>query len=158
MVKEEIGEKKKVQGEKKDKKVSIKREYFFGLGRRKSVIASVKIVPSETNFKISEGVKINNRPLADYFPLADLQKIVIDPFKAVSFEGNFKVNVVVKGGGFRGQAEAVRLAVSRALVKYNEANKKTLKDLGYLTRDARKVERKKAGLKKARRAPQWQKR
>jgi small subunit ribosomal protein S9 len=158
MAKKVSVKKKKPQVEKKAEKPARKQRYFHGLGRRKSAIVSAKILASKAKFKIPDSVKINNRSLADYFPVPELQNVVISPLKAVSFEENFEVSAFAKGGGPRGQAEAMRLAVSRALVNYDEANRKALRDLGYLTRDARKVERKKAGLKKARRAPQWQKR
>ncbi|MDD5489970.1 MAG: 30S ribosomal protein S9 [Candidatus Moranbacteria bacterium] len=158
MAKKEPVKKKKVQEEKKGEKVAAKQKYFHGLGRRKSAIVSAKIIVSKAKFKIPDSVKINNRLFPEYFPLADLQRTVAAPFQAVSFEGDFEVSATAKGGGPRGQAEAMRLAISRALVKYNETNRKALRDLGYLTRDARKVERKKAGLRKARRAPQFSKR
>ncbi|KKT71843.1 MAG: 30S ribosomal protein S9 [Candidatus Moranbacteria bacterium GW2011_GWF1_44_4] len=157
MAKKEPVKKKKVQEEKKVEKAA-KRRYFHGLGRRKSAITSVKIIVSKEKFKIPDSIKINNRTFLNYFPFPELQRSIASPFLAVGFEGDFEVNAVAKGGGPRGQAEAMRLAISKALVNYNEANKKTLRDLGYLTRDARKVERKKAGLRKARRAPQFSKR
>ncbi len=150
--------KKKPQVEKKAEKPAAKQKYFHGLGRRKSAIVSAKILASKTKFKIPDSIKINSRPLDDFFPVPELRNVVISPFKAVSFEENFEVSAFARGGGPRGQAEAMRLAVSRALVNFSEANRKALKDLGYLTRDARKVERKKAGLRKARRAPQFSKR
>lgn len=157
MAKKDPVKKKKPQEGKKIQKVA-KQRYFHGLGRRKSAVAGVKMIAAKEKFKIPDSIKINNRPLPDYFPLAELQSVVTAPFEAVGFEGNFEVSAFAKGGGSRGQAEAMRLAVSRALVDYNSEYRKTLRDLGYLTRDARKVERKKPGLKKARRAPQWKKR
>ena len=157
MAKSETPKKKKSKEEKKIEKAA-KQRYFYGLGRRKSAIAQAKVIAAKAKFKIPESIKINGRSLPDYFPLPELRGIVVSPFEAVSFEDNFEVNAFVKGGGSRGQAEAMRLAASRALVNYKEEYRKALRDLGYLTRDARKVERKKPGLKKARRAPQWQKR
>ena len=153
-----MAKKKKIEEKKKNEKIPVEQKYFPGLGRRKSAVVKVKIIASGDKFRIPESITVNYRPLADYFPLADTRKTTVAPFRAVSFEGNFKVVALAKGGGFRGQAEAMRLAIARALVNYDESNRKILRDLGYLTRDARKVERKKAGLKKARRAPQWQKR
>jgi small subunit ribosomal protein S9 len=135
-------------------------KYFQGIGRRKCAVAQVRIYPSlsEQGRKSEPEVLINERPYKNYFPLAELREIVISPLKAVSLEGILKVSVKAQGGGIRGQAEATRLGIARALVSMNQEFRKTLKDLGYLTRDARKVERKKAGLKKARRAPQFAKR
>jgi len=103
-------------------------------------------------------ISINGKSYKDYFPLLELKEIVESPMKAVSSDGISEVVVAVRGGGIRGQAESVRLGIARALVLKDQEFKKTLKDLGYLTRDARMVERKKPGLKKARRAPQFSKR
>lgn len=157
MMKKDLMKKKKPQ-KKKKAHIQIEGQYFQGLGRRKTAIAKVKMIPSKSEFKVSESIKINGHSLSDYFPLSDFQGIIASPFETVGFKDNFEVSAFAKGGGLRGQAEALRLAVSRALVNYNRDYKKSLRNLGYLTRDARKVERKKAGLKKARRAPQWQKR
>jgi len=158
MAKKSPVKKTKPREEKKTEKPVAKQRYFHGLGRRKSAIVSAKVVVSKAKFKIPESIKINGRIFAEYFPMADLQRTVAAPFEAVGFDGDFEVSASAKGGGPRGQAEAMRLAISRALVNYNESNRKILRDLGYLTRDARKVERKKAGLRKARRAPQFSKR
>jgi small subunit ribosomal protein S9 len=101
---------------------------------------------------------VNGRKFAEYFPLERLQSIVLSPLVAVGQDGKMEVFAKVVGGGFSGQADAVRLGVARALIKFDATYKKALRDLGFLTRDARIVERKKPGLKKARRAPQWAKR
>lgn len=135
-------------------------KYFQGIGRRKLSAARVKIFASSAK-KDSQNdpeILVNGKPYKNYFPLAELQEIVMSPLKAVSSDGISKVLITVRGGGIRGQSEASRLGIARALVVKDMALKKTLKDLGYLTRDARMVERKKPGLKKARRAPQFSKR
>ncbi|WP_055587180.1 30S ribosomal protein S9 [Peterkaempfera griseoplana] len=124
-----------------------------GLGRRKEAIARVRIVPGT-------GVwKINGRTLEEYFPNKVHQQIVNEPFKVLEIDGRYDVVARISGGGVSGQAGALRLGVARAL---NEAdvdnNRGPLKKAGFLTRDARATERKKAGLKKARKAPQYSKR
>lgn len=140
----------------KDKKENIPEKYYFAVGRRKTSVARIKLLEAE---KAGEGdMIVNNRKMKDYFPSLMTQNIFLAPLKSTATIGRYKVQAKITGGGFRGQAEAARLAIARALVKTNEEFKKQLKDLGFLTRDARIVERKKAGLKKARRAPQWAKR
>lgn len=131
-------------------------KYFYAVGRRKTSVAQVRVYPSN---KAGEAeVVVNDRKLKDYFPVASMQAVLTGPLKMAGADRNFKVTVVVRGGGITGQMEAIRLGISRALVLFDETLKKSLKDAGLLTRDARKVERKKPGLKKARRAPQWAKR
>ncbi|MBO1418057.1 30S ribosomal protein S9 [Streptomyces sp. FH025] len=124
-----------------------------GLGRRKEAIARVRIVPGTGQWKI------NGRTLEDYFPNKVHQQTVNEPFKLLELDGRYDVVARISGGGVSGQAYALRLGVARAL---NEAdvdnNRGALKKAGFLTRDARAVERKKAGLKKARKAPQYSKR
>lgn len=122
-------------------------------GRRKQAIARVRIVPGT-------GVwKINGRTLEDYFPNKVHQQIVNEPLKVLELDGAYDVLVRVGGGGPSGQAGAVRLGVARSLNGVDEElNRPTLKKAGFLTRDARVPERKKAGLKKARKAPQYSKR
>jgi small subunit ribosomal protein S9 len=123
------------------------------LGRRKEAIARVRLVPGTGEWKI------NGRTLEGYFPNKVHQQLVSSPFKVVDVEGRFDVVVRVTGGGTSGQAGAVRLGVARALNAIDEEhNRPALKKAGFLTRDARVVERKKAGLKKARKAPQYSKR
>lgn len=141
------------------KKISSEK-YFQGIGRRKLSAARVKIFigAEKRDSKNEPEILVNGKPYSDYFTLAELREIVISPLKAVSSEGIAKVLITARGGGIRGQSEASRLGIARALVEKNTELRKTLKDLGYLTRDARMVERKKAGLKKARRAPQFSKR
>ncbi len=151
-------EKKITKKEKEKKKVKStenkKKEYFYGLGRRKTAVAQVRIYFLE---KKSEFL-VNKREMKEYFTLLSYQNIFQDPLRVTGLLEKVKVDAKVKGGGLRGQVEAIRLGIARALVKYDDNFKKVLRAEGFLTRDARKVERKKAGLKKARRAPQWAKR
>jgi small subunit ribosomal protein S9 len=124
-----------------------------GLGRRKEAIARVRLVPGSGKWTI------NGRDLENYFPNKVHQQIVNSPFELLDIEGKFDVLARIDGGGPSGQAGALRLGVSRALNEIDEdTNRPALKKAGFLTRDARVVERKKAGLKKARRAPQYSKR
>lgn len=125
----------------------------IGLGRRKSAVARVRLVPGTGEWKI------NGRSLEDYFPNRLHQQDIRAPFTLLDLEGRFDVIVRVKGGGVSGQAGAVRLGIARALNEIDrEANRPELKKAGFLTRDARVVERKKPGLKKARKASQYSKR
>lgn len=134
--------------------------YFQSIGRRKCSIARVRIFDSSKKREPKSEIEIivNGKPHRSYFSLSELKEIVASPLQAVPSDDIAKIMVVARGGGIRGQAEAAQLGIARALVLKNQEFKKTLKDLGLLTRDARKVERKKAGLKKARRAPQFSKR
>ncbi|HET8599230.1 MAG TPA: 30S ribosomal protein S9 [Segeticoccus sp.] len=122
-------------------------------GRRKQAIARVRIVPGTGTWKI------NGRTLEEYFPNKVHQQIVSEPLKALELDGAYDVLARVHGGGASGQAGAMRLGVARALNEADaELNRPVLKKAGFLTRDARVPERKKAGLKKARKAPQYSKR
>jgi small subunit ribosomal protein S9 len=122
-------------------------------GRRKQAVARVRIVPGSGRYTI------NGRELEHYFPNRVHQQIVNEPFKVLELDGAFDVLARVHGGGPSGQAGAMRLGIARALNEVDsEANRPTLKKAGFLTRDPRAVERKKAGLKKARKAPQFSKR
>jgi small subunit ribosomal protein S9 len=123
-----------------------------GLGRRKEAIARVRIVPGTGQWKI------NGRTLEAYFPNKVHQQIVSEPFVTLGAEGNFDVIARIGGGGVSGQAGALRLGVARALTLVDPENRPALKKAGFLTRDARATERKKYGLKKARKAPQYSKR
>ena len=127
-------------------------EVINSLGRRKKSVARIYITKGKGN------VTVNNRDFKNYFPAVNLQKAINEPFQTVSEENNFDVKANVRGGGITGQAEAIRLAISRALCEYNEENRKPLKDKGFLTRDPRMVERKKFGQKKARKKFQFSKR
>ena len=129
--------------------------YFYGLGKRKTAIAQVRLYPVEKN---EMGIVVNEKNMEDYFTIVRHQEVVKSPLPVAGTELKFDVSAKVTGGGVNAQAEAIRLGISRAMVKFNEELKKPLRDLGFLTRDARIVERKKPGLKKARRAPQWAKR
>ena len=123
------------------------------LGRRKEAIARVRLVPGTGTWTI------NGRTLEDYFPNKLHQQLVSSPLKLVDVEGRFDIVARVSGGGVTGQAGALRLGIARALNAIDaEHNRPALKKAGFLTRDARVVERKKAGLKKARKAPQYSKR
>jgi small subunit ribosomal protein S9 len=126
--------------------------YFYGTGRRKKSVARVRIVPG------TGVITINGRDVDEYFGLDTLKLIVNQPFATTGTEGKFDIIARVNGGGFSGQAGAIRHGLSRALVAADEANKPALKAAGFLTRDPRMKERKKYGLKAARRAPQFSKR
>jgi small subunit ribosomal protein S9 len=122
-------------------------------GRRKQAIARVRLIPGTGTWKI------NNRAIDDYFPNKVHQQAVNEPFKVTDLEGRFDVIARIHGGGTSGQAGALRLGVARALNLIDQdANRPSLKKAGFLTRDPRATERKKAGLKKARKAPQYSKR
>ncbi|OZG50335.1 30S ribosomal protein S9 [Bombiscardovia coagulans] len=125
----------------------------YGTGRRKEAVARVRLVPGTGKWTI------NGHSLEEYFPSRLHQREVNSPIVLLKLEGKFDVKVLVDGGGVTGQAGAVRLGVARALNAIDrDANRAALKKAGFLTRDARIVERKKAGLHKARRAPQFSKR
>ncbi len=126
--------------------------YFYGTGRRKKSVARVRIVPG------SGVITINGRDIDEYFGLETLKLIVNQPFNVTDTVGKFDIIATVRGGGFSGQAGAIRHGLSRALLAADEANKPALKAAGFLTRDPRMKERKKYGLKAARRAPQFSKR
>ena len=145
---------KEVKAEKPAKKASGK--YFYAVGRRKTSVAQVRLF--ENDKATDNDIVINEKKLKDYFPTISLQNNMLSPLKAVGMHGKFSMTVLVRGGGVTGQVEAVRLGIARALVVFNSEFKKALKDLKLMTRDAREVERKKAGLKKARKSPQWAKR
>lgn len=127
-------------------------KYIEGIGRRKTSVARVRLTKaSKSTFKI------NDRDLASYFPTAELRKI-IEETMVKSKTGEFSVSAHIKGGGVHSQAEAMRQGIARALVKYDGSSKTKLKTAGFLKRDPRAKERRKFGLKKARKAPQWSKR
>ena len=125
---------------------------FYGTGRRKSSVARVYLTPGTGK------VVINKKDMDDYFGLETLKLIVNQPFVVTNTVGKFDVLVNVRGGGFTGQAGAIRHGISRALLEADAENRPALKKAGYLTRDSRMKERKKPGLKAARRAPQFSKR
>ncbi len=144
--------KTKVKTKKTEEKLVLKERYFEGLGRRKTAVARVRIVKGGR-----DEVIINGRELAKYFLLQKQANVATSPFKQLSLKG-YKTSVKVSGGGASAQAEAVRLGVSRALVLLDSELRSRLKALGFLRRDPRMVERKKYGLRKARRPQQWRKR
>ncbi len=129
-----------------------KKPYFYGTGRRKKSVARVRLYPG------TGVITLNKRDIDDYFGLETLKLIVRQPFAATATEGKFDVECSVIGGGVSGQAGAVRHGVARALLQFNEELKPALKKAGLLTRDPRMKERKKYGLKKARKASQFSKR
>jgi len=141
------------QKEKEEKTPTTKKEkYFEAVGRRKTSVARVRLYSKKS------GVIVNEKDYLEYFPILRLQKTVISPLEEMKIADKVGAVVKVKGGGIKSQAEAIRLGIARALVLYNPNFRKRLKRKRYLKRDSRVVERKKYGLKKARRAPQWQKR
>lgn len=135
-----------------EKKLTTK-EYFQGLGRRKAAIAQVRLYAEGTG-----ETTINGKQADVFFPYFEFKDQAFSPLKTLGLEKKFDMSVKVAGGGSRGQAEAIKLGVARALVVFNEENKKLLRASGFLSRDPRIKERKKPGLKRARRAPQWAKR
>ncbi|MGI6202796.1 MAG: 30S ribosomal protein S9 [Eubacteriales bacterium] len=126
--------------------------YFYGTGRRKKSVARVRLYPGTGK------ITINDRDIDDYFGLDTLKLIVNQPFGVTGTTGKFDIVCRVHGGGFSGQAGAIRHGVARALLSVDEAYRIPLKKAGFLTRDPRMKERKKYGLKGARRAPQFSKR
>lgn len=135
-------------------KANLKKKLqYWGTGRRKKAIARVRLIPGG-----SGTIVVNDRALDDYFPQGTLQYIVKQPLVLTSNETTYDIMVNVGGGGYTGQAGAIRLGISRALLQAQPELRAALKKEGFLTRDPRSKERKKYGLKKARRAPQFSKR
>ena len=126
--------------------------YFYGTGRRKKSTARVRVLPG------TGVITINGRDIDDYFGLETMKLIVNQPFGVTGTEGKFDIIANVRGGGFSGQAGAIRHGVAKALLQADETFRPALKKAGFLTRDPRMKERKKYGLKAARRAPQFSKR
>lgn len=122
------------------------------VGRRKESVARVRIYDGDGK------IVLNGRPLEDFFPTMARRLRVLEPFRTAGLEGRYDVQADLDGGGVTGQADALRLGIARALVAVNPDSRQVLKQAGFLTRDARIVERKKYGLRKARRAPQYTKR
>lgn len=127
--------------------------YIPAIGRRKNATAQVRITPASKRSFV-----INERSLEEYFTVSELRTIVQSPFTVVETKDDFEVSVIVRGGGISAQAQAIRHGIARALEKYNEELRTPLKSAGYLKRDPRSVERKKPGLRKARKRPAWSKR
>ena len=150
-----MAQKEKKQGEEKNIAAVKGKEssYYEAVGRRKTAVARVRLFE-----QAGKDILINRKKLENYFPLASLRQAVEEPLKKVKALDKFKVLVNVKGGGISSQAGAIRHGIARALVKFNPEFKKKLKRAEMLTRDPRMKERRKFGLKKARKAPQWSKR
>ena len=127
-------------------------EQYYSTGRRKSSSARVYMTPG------SGSITVNNRPLDKYFGRETARMIVRQPLQVADATDKFDINVFVKGGGGSGQAGAIRHGITRALMVFDETLRKSLRKAGYVTRDAREVERKKVGLHKARKRPQFSKR
>ncbi len=149
---------------KEDKKKTVKKDtdakkklpdgkYFSAVGRRKTSTCTVRIYE-----KKGGGFVVNGKEMKEYFPTFELQEKVTSPLTSLDFNDKFFVSAVVTGGGRKSQADAVRHGVGRAIVSFDETLRKQVKTSGHLTRDPRMRERKKPGLKRARRAPQWRKR
>lgn len=129
------------------------RQYFEGIGRRKTAVARVRVLPHGKGT-----ITVNGRAWEEYFPVVSLQKPVVTPLELTATREHFDISVNVSGGGIHAQADAVKLGLARALVRVEEQYRKPLRAADALRRDPREKERKKPGLKRARRAPQWQKR
>ncbi len=127
-------------------------QQYYGTGRRKSSTARVFMKSG------SGKINVNSKTLEDYFGRKTAHMIVRQPLEKTEMLSNFDINITVRGGGGSGQAGAIRLGIARALLQYDEAMRGALRGAGYLTRDAREVERKKVGLRKARKATQYSKR
>jgi len=145
--------KKPVQKVVKKEVEKLKIDQNWATGKRKTAIAQVQYFP-----KGKGKISINKKTVKEYFPVFDLFQIVLSPLKLLNQEKVFDFRIKVHGGGMKSQAEAARLGIARALVSFDPEWRKELKSAGFLRRDARKKERKKPGLKRARRAPQWAKR
>jgi len=130
-----------------------KNRYIEAVGRRKTAVARVRITEAGKN-----GFVVNDKDVSDYFPTEELQMVAHDAVSKSKTPVKFSVSALIKGGGIHAQAEALRHGITRALVSYDEELRGGLKKLGFLKRDPRMKERKKFGLKKARKAPQWSKR
>jgi small subunit ribosomal protein S9 len=152
-----ISEKKKIVNDslvkEKKVKIDISGKYIKSIGRRKTSVAQVRM------YEKGQGkIIVNDSPAIDYFKKEENLNIILQPLKLVSKIKDFDFSIIVKGGGTLGQLDAVRHGIARALVKYDPEFKTILKTSGYITRDPRQKERKKPGLKKARKSPQWSKR
>ncbi len=129
------------------------KKYIEGIGRRKTASARVRLTPAK-----ERSVVVNDKPLAEYFGSEALEQSVLSVFSVSDSIGNYTVSAHVSGGGVRGHADAIRLGIARALVKEDPERRTLLKRAGLLMRDPRSKERKKFGLRKARKSPQWSKR
>lgn len=125
---------------------------YTGTGRRKVAVARVRLVPG------TGAIVVNRRPFEEYFPVKTMQAVVVQPLRLTAMLDKYDVMANVRGGGISGQAGAVRHGIARALLRVDDSLRKTIKKAGFLTRDPRVKERRKYGLRKARKAPQWAKR
>lgn len=139
--------------EPKEKKIPASGRYYYAVGRRKSAVAQTRLTLGGKG-----EITVNGREFSVYFAVREYQESVLAPLKAVGQDDKMTISLKITGGGLRGQADAARLGITRALLVLNPDYRATLKPLGFITRDPRVKERKKPGLKKARRAPQWSKR
>ena len=156
---------KKASQKKEDSKTEQKNEdlkkkrYYESVGRRKRAVARIRLFTSSPTESAKEGnLIINDKPYKKVFPGLELQKIIEAPLKRLKSFNRFSATIKVKGGGLKGQAEAIKHGLARSLLLFDSNFRKKLRKEGFLTCDSRKKERKKFGLKKARRAPQWSKR
>ncbi len=136
----------------------FKGTYFYGVGRRKTATAQVRIYCDNKETIDEKGLIVNGKSYIEYFQTDSQRDTFLQALKVAGMSEKCAVSALVKGGGISGQVDAVKLGIARALIKYDETLRPSLKSEGLLTRDARKVERKKPGLRKARRSPQWSKR
>lgn len=140
---------------------ALKEKYYEAVGRHKDATARIRLFTRKATDIMSEDhglIVVNQKSHLDYFPGTELQALVENPLRKLKSLTRFKASALVKGGGVTGQAKAIHLGIARALVVFDQNYRKKLKKAGYLTRDPREKERRKYGLKKARRAPQWSKR
>jgi len=151
--KKELKEKEEIEEKEEKKKEEKKVKYIEAIGRRKTARARVRLFTQG-----KKEILVNDKPYTDYFPVLSWQKNVEAPLEKLNCLGKFGFSIKVEGGGLSAQSEACRHGIARALVLLNPYFKKRLRKAGFLTRDPRMRERKKFGLKRARRAPQWQKR
>lgn len=139
--------------DKKEEQLVFKGKYSYAVGKRKDAIAKVRLY-----VKGKGRIVINDRQLENYFPRLELRLNLQKPLELTGKTDSYDISAVVSGGGYQGQSDAIRLAIAKSLVDMDKDVKPVLKKAGLLTRDSRVKERKKPGLRKARRAPQWQKR
>lgn len=137
------------------KENQIKQKYFEAVGRRKTSTARVRIYPS---LESKNSFVINSKDIKEYFPTAEMRHLINLPLETVELKSKLDITAIIKGGGIHSQAEALRHGISRALISFDGLLRKSLKKAKMLKRDPRAKERRKFGLKKARKAPQWSKR
>lgn len=153
MVKTKKTESTEVEHESELHKKRVRHSYLYAVGRRKKAVARVRL------FKKGEGtITVNEKPYTVYFPTDELQNLIRQPLEAVGKLSEFNISIKTAGGGARGQAEASRHGIARVLVLFEKDFRQIMKPHGFMKRDPRRKERKKPGLKRARRAPQWAKR